>query len=404
MRKEVETLSGRLSGSGSSDDRQKQRSLQLSRDIDKADQATVDLVKEIEALGDIPEEDHDAYNTHKQAWTKEKDRHTAATEEFARSKLDADRQASHVKSEITSAVQKRERLAARQAKLNEQLERLKAAQAEGKSVAEHKAHARAAIRLQRANQEHHYKQALERFQNQISTLKNHTSQMTRQIEMIESAFAQQALHQSASVPTTPEGPLPGTAGPLSNNGVQSNFHSFQFPTPFGAIGNNSTNNLRSGRGRSSSMLSEVSGFTEDPEDILAGSTAVEPTSTISPVATNASVSAFPSFSPFAQDTVPFQRAPGSRPNSQIIMPSNQSIWNPFNGLSNTMRKGSSGSGSGSMSGSGSASANGSQRDPLSPIQASVTTGKSSSSGSSSAGQQRSPGLIGSGKITMGAGF
>jgi hypothetical protein len=117
-----------------------------------------------------------------------------------------------------------------------------------------------------------------------------------------------------SIPTTPEGPLPGTTmSPYANA-----FTSFTFPQ-LHHVGS-TPGSLRNGRGRSSSMLSDVSGFTDGFEEH------------ISPV--------------YALDN-----------------PFNASGF--ANGLGNGLGNGSHGSGSLS---SGTSSQSSSQRDPLSPVQ------------------------------------
>jgi hypothetical protein len=113
-----------------------------------------------------------------------------------------------------------------------------------------------------------------------------------------------------SVPTTPEGPLPGTSmSPHANA-----FTSFTFPSLNSHV-NSTPGSLRGGRGRSSSMLSNVSGFTDGFDE----------------------------------------------PHS----PSAYIIGNPFNAPLLNGRNGSHGSGSLS---SGTSSQSSSQRDPLSPVQ------------------------------------
>lgn len=120
----------------------------------------------------------------------------------------------------------------------------------------------------------------------------------------------QQSHHHMSVPTTPEGPLPGTSmSPHANA-----FTSFTFPSLNSHI-NSTPGSVRGGRGRSSSMLSNVSGFTDGFDE----------------------------------------------PHS----PSGYVLGNPFTAPLLNGRNGSHGSGSLS---SGTSSQSSSQRDPMSPIQ------------------------------------
>lgn len=83
-----------------------------------------------------------------------------------------------------------------------------------------------------------------------------TSQILQTVQQYEELLLQQA-HQHMSVPTTPEGNLPGTNMSPHGNG----FSSFTFPSMHSHM-NGTPGSMRGGRGRSSSMLSNVSGFTD----------------------------------------------------------------------------------------------------------------------------------------------
>jgi hypothetical protein len=81
------------------------------------------------------------------------------------------------------------------------------------------------------------------------------------VQHYENLMLQQAQQQQ-SIPTTPEGTLPGT----NNYSAQSNgFSTFAFPSLTAQV-HSTPGSLRGGRGRSSSMLSNVSGFTDGFED------------------------------------------------------------------------------------------------------------------------------------------
>lgn len=352
LKKEVEALNGRLSGSGNTDDRQRQRILQLERDIKQAKETCVEVEEEIQALGDIPEEDHDIHSSQNKAWRREKNQRASTLDELERIKTEAGRNGTQAQSDITAASQKRERLLARQAKLQEQHDRLVAAKAEGKTAHERKIAQRAALLQHRADVELQYKNAIELWEQEAISTSARRIQLEQQAQYYESLYQQQMQQGHHSVPTTPEGPLPGTSGPpRSAHHLPTAFPPFQFPPP--TLHTNPVK-FRGGRGRSSSMFSEVSGFTDDIEDaapVSAGPHAARP-----------DWSAIPDF----------------RPSSAFFSGGPYGFWAMPNGI-NGMRKGSGGSGSASASvsastsASGSGSANGSQGDPLSPLQASAVT-------------------------------
>jgi len=200
----------------------------------------------------------------------------------------------------------------RQTRLNEQQDRLITANKEGFSAKQRKQQERLALIQDRINIENQYTSNINGFERRTAEYNLSTAQLVQTIHHFESLL-HQAQQQQQSVPTTPEGPLPGT----TNMSPHANaFTTFAFPN-MGAQVDSTPGSLRGGRGRSSSMLSNISGFTDSFDEF-----------------------ASPSYPPL--------------------------IANQFNiqgGLLNG-RKGSNGSGSLS---SGTSSQSSSQRDPMSPV-------------------------------------
>ncbi|KAJ4982980.1 ubiquitination network signaling protein, partial [Stagonosporopsis vannaccii] len=308
IKKEVDTLSNRLSNAGGSDERQRQRVLQFTQNIRQADDAAADFALQAEKLGAIPEEETKEAAAKKAEWKKERDSKNAVARDFDAIKADVEAQIQSVETDITNALQKRERLQQRQTRLNEQHDRLVTANQEGFTAKQRREQERQALRQQRADVEQQYRSSINGFERRADEQHIATSQILQTVEHYEALLMQGAHHES--IPTTPEGPLPGTTmSPHANA-----FTSFTFPQ-LHHVGS-TPGSLRGGRGRSSSMLSDVSGFTDGFDEH------------ISPV--------------YALD-------------------------NPFNssGFANGHLNGSHGSGSLS---SGTSSQSSSQRDPLSPVQ------------------------------------
>jgi hypothetical protein len=312
IKKEVDTLSNRLSNAGGSDERQRQRVLQFTQNIRQADDATTDFAVQAEKLGTIPEEETKEAAVKKAKWKKERDNKNAVTRDFDVVKADVEAQITSVENDIATALQKRERLQQRQTRLNEQHDRLVTANQEGFTAKQRREQERHALRQQRVDVEQQYRGSINGFERRAEEQNIATSQLLQTAEHYE-ALLMQGMHNE-SIPTTPEGPLPGTTmSPYANA-----FTSFTFPQ-LHHVGS-TPGSLRNGRGRSSSMLSDVSGFTDGFEEH------------ISPV--------------YALDN-----------------PFNASGF--ANGLGNGLGNGSHGSGSLS---SGTSSQSSSQRDPLSPVQ------------------------------------
>ena len=317
VKREVDTLSNRLANAGGSDDRQRQRVLQFNQQIRQADDAAADFALRIDSLGEIPEDDVDKATMKKRAWKQERDHKNVVAAEFESAKNEVERQANAVETEITSVLQKRERLQQRQTRLNEQHERLIIANKEGFSAKQRREQERQALIQERVNIENQYRSNINSYERRMNELNISTSQTMQTLQHYEAMLLQQS-QQPQSVPTTPEGPLPGTLNSMSPHA--NAFTSFTFPSLSAQVNNtpgfNSTpGSIRGGRGRSSSMLSNVSGFTDG-------------------------------FDEFASPSMP-------------------TLNSPFHhvGLLNG-RKGSQGSGSLS---SGTSSQSSSQRDPMSPL-------------------------------------
>lgn len=261
-------LQNRLATAGGSDERQRQRVLQFKQSIRQADEAASDLSMQIESLGEIPPNELKDHSVMKKAWKSERDLKDAATTELEKLKAEIERQANAVQSDINTALQKRERLQQRQTTLNEKHERLLTANREGFSAKQRKEQERAAVRSERASIEHQYRSNINSYERRANELNAATGSTLAAIQHIETMIMQHAQQQS--VPTTPEGPLPGTANGFSPqaNGFtpQSQaFSSFTFPSLTAHV-DSTPNSLRGGRGRSSSMLSNVSGFTDGFDD------------------------------------------------------------------------------------------------------------------------------------------
>ena len=261
-KREVESLTSRLASSGGTDERQRQRVLQLNQSIRVADEAASELSAQLENLGEIPEEDQSGYEAQKKVWRKETEKKSAARREFEGAKSEADREVTNIRSEITNALQKRERLGLRKAKLDEQYERLMTSNAMHEDVKQQHARQRALQAAERARVEQDYVQHIQGFRTETNNLSYKGQQARAALEHFENLYLSQV--QQFPSPTTPEGPLPGTNG---GRLVHSpGFSSFQFPpmtNNFGDSHVSTPNSLRDGRGRSSSMLSGVSNFTDE---------------------------------------------------------------------------------------------------------------------------------------------
>jgi septal ring factor EnvC (AmiA/AmiB activator) len=310
IKKEVDTLGSKLGNSGGNDERQRQRVLQFTQNIRQADDAVAELAEQIEALRNVPDDEAKAAVAKKREWQKERTNKEAIATDLDNAKAETDRQARGVESDIATAIQKRERLQQRQARLNEQHERLIIANKEGYTAKQRKEQEHQAMLNERAMMESQYRNQINSYERRANELHMATAQNLQAMQHLD-ALSQQPQHTS-SVPATPDGHLPGSNSNMSP--LANPYQSFTFPN----YNNTSTpGSLRGGRGRSSSMLSNISGFTDGFSDDFAS------------------------------------------PNVHLGLGHPFHATNLLNG-----RKGSHGSGSLS---SGTSSQSSSQRDPLSPV-------------------------------------
>ncbi|KAF1956759.1 hypothetical protein CC80DRAFT_516264 [Byssothecium circinans] len=322
IKKEVDTLGTRLGNAGGNDDRQRQRALQFTQNIRQADDAARDIALKIDTLGVIPDDEAREAAAKKRAWQKERSNKEAVWTDLENAKAEIERQVRSIESDIANVIQKRERLQQRQARLNEQQDRLMTANQEGYTAKQRKEQEHLAIERERVRVESQYRTNIDTYERRANEYHISTAQIMQTMQHLDALLIQQSQQQS-SVPATPDGPLPGTNGmsPHANP-----FTSFTFPSLNTQV--STPGSLRGGRGRSSSMLSNISGFTDGFDEMASPSTNV--------------------------------------------------LHNPFHsaGMMNG-RKGSHGSGSLS---SGASSQSSSQRDPMSPVPNVKTVLRSPNSG------------------------
>lgn len=264
LKKEVDSLHSRLSSSGGNDEKQRQRVLQMNQHIRQAEDAVASIESQIAALKDIPDSEISAADTKEASWRKERDRLDTVRTETSSRKLEADRQISAVQTEISNTSQKRDRLVARRERLNEQFEFLATANAKAVERKAKRKHERAAELASREFKEQQFVAGITHYEHQAEEYRVKTAGAWQSIYFLENNLnsQHQAQQQQATnaIPTTPEGIIPGTG---LNNRFRNNlpFPGFQFPQLSDST--RTAPNLRGGRGRSSSMLSNVSGFTDD---------------------------------------------------------------------------------------------------------------------------------------------
>ncbi|KAL3476392.1 hypothetical protein BJX99DRAFT_228060 [Aspergillus californicus] len=229
IKKELDNYNHRLQ-SGTDENRQKQRSLQLERNIRQTEEATAVLDTQIDTLGPIPDEEHQEWCEQKAKYEQELERLKLAKAEVTATRTANAREMASLESEFNSTVQRRERLQGRRTRVNEQYERIISANAQGLNERERRAAEQFAREQEQAKLEVGFNEQFASISQSVQEYHVRTGQLWQQCSAIEQAIQQQQQMLMDPAPLTPEGELPGTGAfndapsmPLSS--LSTNIHS-----------------------------------------------------------------------------------------------------------------------------------------------------------------------------------
>lgn len=210
IRKELDNFNHRLQ-SGTDENRQKQRSLQLERNIQQTEEATAVLKVQLENMENVPEEELEQWSAHKADFDRELEIFNAAKEELTEARLAAAQQVASLEQELNMVVQKRERLQGRRTRVNEQYERIISANAQGLNERERRAAEQFAREQDHAKTESNFHEQFAHISQSVQDFQLRTSQLWQQASAIEQSIQQQQQQMLLEGgPLTPEGNLPGT--------------------------------------------------------------------------------------------------------------------------------------------------------------------------------------------------
>ncbi|KAJ5679560.1 hypothetical protein N7462_007804 [Penicillium macrosclerotiorum] len=210
IRKELDNFNHRLQ-SGTDENRQKQRSLQLERNIRQTEEATAVLEVQLDSMENVPEEEMEQWSAHKADFDRELELFNATKEELSEARLAAAQQVSTLEQDLNMVVQKRERLQSRRTRVNEQYERIISANAQGLNERERRAAEQFAREQDHAKMEANFHEQFGSISQSVQDFQLRTSQLWQQASAIEQSIQQQQQQMLLdSGPLTPEGNLPGT--------------------------------------------------------------------------------------------------------------------------------------------------------------------------------------------------
>jgi len=262
LEREVDGLEAKFTAFSGTDDRQRQRQTQFRQNIKQVEDATLVIASQIDSLSELPESERLAHEAKRRKWQEERDRRNTIRQDFDQSRTENERRMQNARNDNLTLKQKRERLEARLARLDQQKDALVSANS---STREEKA----AWDTQRANVLNAYKAREQEIINNLQyvlsqreQLQSRVSQIEQQNYFFESSF-QSGGAQSPSN-HTPEAAYsslsPNNRGLSAYNG----YSSFGYSSGTPPVEDNRHTPINRGkqRGRSSSMLSDVSGFTD----------------------------------------------------------------------------------------------------------------------------------------------
>ncbi|KAH8815952.1 hypothetical protein F5884DRAFT_202855 [Xylogone sp. PMI_703] len=283
-RKEIEKLSNNIASSGGNDDRLRQKVQQSNLHMRQAEEALVTLTTQIQSLESIPTDESGEWKSAKEAFQAERDVHKQYRQEYNNAKQAMEKEIQVLSNELAALQQKHERMQSRIAKLNGEHDRIADANARGLDEAQLRATQRQARESERAKIETLYLERLHAITAQIQETSSNLQAVLATIDALQQAeffAAQQAQQvQAQPSPTTSMSNIPNpydisADGVAAANAMAMSAYPWNPPVHAYVPMQVSTSTPgRRTRGRSSSMLSNVSGFTqssnEDQPSLLGG--------------------------------------------------------------------------------------------------------------------------------------
>ena len=271
IKREINTLKTKLESSGGTDDRQEKRLMQISQHKTQAEEAAADIKEQIDAMGGIPTHELTESEAKRNQWQSASDAKTAANKDFESAKTEIDRELSTLKSDISQTESKREKLATRLTQKSQELEKVLSKQQADMTAKQKRDFERTQVQQRREKEESEFHALFAGYENEVQMYHQKTHDAYQQIAALQSWSSQPPPYPAPpgySAPPTPEGTLPGANGSLGSpqsNGFPT-FGPHPFHSPFHSAQPSVSNTQAGPRGRSSSMLSQYSGFTDNGEE------------------------------------------------------------------------------------------------------------------------------------------
>ncbi|KAI1390649.1 uncharacterized protein F4822DRAFT_393912 [Hypoxylon trugodes] len=282
MKKENEKLSAAVQSAGTGDDKLRQKIQQNTTQHKQAEQALISLEAELKELGSIPESLKSAWKAKQSTWTNEKAKYDGAVAAFKSFKASVDRGIKALEEEKASLQAKRTKISNRIAKVDGEHARIADANARGLDEAERRRQARETYENDIAKVEHDLIAKINEVETAIYNKEQDNLALKTQLDSFHTQQAAYAYATSYEYPDAPgpfssPGPAPQaqptttSAAPYDSTAAWNNSlynSSLWGPSPLAPgfvpqpTAPNASHPTTKSRGRSSSMLSDVSGFTQ----------------------------------------------------------------------------------------------------------------------------------------------
>ena len=285
-RKEIEKLTSAVQSAGGDDEKLRQKIAQNKIQEKRAEESTCEVEAQLRELEAVPEKLVKEHRAKHDEWTSEKTKFDKARASFKTFKSSIDKQIKALDEEKASLQAKRNKIAARIAKVDDEHARITDANARGLNEAERRRQERANLAAELARAEQNLRDRVQALRLNNATKQAQVHAMAAHMQEYLASFQkepsydmgpQQPNHFTSAGPwatipapqynTQPAWP-PVSMPPMSTHATPLMAHaqlSSTFSTPMQAALSTPPQPHRM-RGRSSSMLSDVSGFTQSTDE------------------------------------------------------------------------------------------------------------------------------------------
>jgi ubiquitination network signaling protein AcrB len=262
VKKELDNYNNRLN-SGNDENRQKQRSLQLERNIRQTEEATAVLGVQLDNMENIPGEELEEWSSQKAEAEHHWELLKSAKEDVAGTRMTATREIASLESELGSATQKRERLQSRRARVNDQYERIITANAQGLNERDRRAAEQFA--RDQARLEARFNEQLASISRSVQDYQMRTTQLWQQASATEQAIQRQQQQMLIETgPPAPEGNLPGINLQAENMGPAVTAMTITPANSRSILGMNALSSKPSPHQASDSLVATTTSFPTSP--------------------------------------------------------------------------------------------------------------------------------------------